>query len=210
MLNRVFASIQKAFAGVEFKANPSTDLVMVESLKMYRSVLVEMERTIFGDTIILHRESTEFKSLTADYNTVTDRLNRVDSYIKLYSTPAEVIEADFAIGEDKSVLAVCRIAKDKHDGSGRKISVLRVLDDGDRQTSDDPRVIIMVQRGQMVRKSEVADMFLHSKDNGLTWRLIRDSIPVTELEADYLSSLGYNPYTDCRIRVGLFGENIIV
>lgn len=210
MLNRVFASIQKAFSGVEFNANPSTDVVMVESLKIYRSILAEMQEELQRDITVITNFGSDASSVKADYNTVTDRLNRADSYIKLYSTPAEVIEADFAIGEDKSVLAVCRIAKDKHDGSGRKISVLRVLDEGDRQTSDDPRVIIMVQRGHMVRKSEVMDLFLHSKDSGVTWRLIRDSIPVTELEADYLASLGYNPYTDCRIRVGLFGEATIV
>lgn len=224
MRSRIFAEIQKAFNGVSFEAQPTTDLVMVESLKCYRSILVGMRDEALSEMTEYKATDSIAQDAAACLPRINERLAKVESYIRLYSTPADVVTSlpDF----NKSTLAICRI-RPGHKVDRSAVSVLRLLDEGDRQHVDDPRAYLIVLAGGFVRKTTVGENVIYgwskergiysveqsanlnrgevglkySDDNGVTFKDIPSVMMITADQVNALVCCGYDPANDSRFVV---------
>ncbi len=224
MQYRIFAEIQKAFSGINFEAQPTTDLVMVESLKCYRSILAVMKEEALKDLTSYPAADPIAQDAAASLPRINERLQKVESYIRLYSTPADVVSLlpDFS----KSQLAICRI-RPGHKVDRQAVSILRLLDEGDRQHVDDPRAYLIVQGGGFVRKTTLAEKvvygwhpergiysvehsgntsrdecgLMYSTDNGVTFDRLPDNMIITEEQAGSLRACGWEPLGDKRFTV---------
>ena len=224
MRYRIFTEIQKAFSGIDFQAQPTTDLVMVEALKCYRSILAVMQEEAVKDLASYPANDPISQDAAASLPRIRERLQKVDSYTRLYSTPADVVSflPDFA----KSQLAICRI-RPGHKIDRNAVSVLRLLEEGDRQHVDDPRAYLIVRAGGFVRKTTLSDKTIfawhpergiysvaksgntardesgleYSTDNGVTFYPLPNVMMITDDQAEALRSCGYDPISDSRFTV---------
>lgn len=224
MRSRIFTEINKAFNDINFAAQPSTDLVMVEGLKCYRSILVAMKEEALKDLTGYPASDPIAQDAAASLPRINERLQKVESYIRLYSTPADVVSQlpDFG----KSTLAICRI-RPGHKVDRNAVSVLRLLDEGDRQHVDDPRAYLIVLAGGFVRKTSLAENVVYgwtkdrgiysvehsgntdrepcglkySMDNGATFQDLPVTMMINDDQAASLRACGYEPMTDSRFVV---------
>lgn len=224
MKSRIFEQIQKAFSDVRFEAEPTTDLVMVESLKVYRSILVVMRQEALHDLNTNKASEIAAQEAAAALPRINERLRKVDSYINTYSTPADVVTSlpDFK----KSTLAICRIRPgNKVDRNA--VSVLRLLDEGDSQQVDDPRAYLIVRQGFFVKKTGRAESTVYkwtkecgiqsvdhyanlersnfglsySTDYGVTFQPLPDVMEINDSQVELLRKCGYEPINDSRFKL---------
>lgn len=186
MKAKIFEYVEKAFEGINFDAQPSTALVMTEALKMYMAVMGAMKKEAEGDIVSNKHQHTRDDAIKC-IPRINERMQRAKSYIHVYSTP---LRSDITaqIGDERSVIAVCRISRGNKIGENRT-EVLRLVPESERTNIKNPIVYLLVRGGALVKMR--GSNMVYSMDGGLTYKLVPEIFYVNQDEYNFLLTGGF-------------------